>query len=152
MFADCKFLQVCMETHCRCLQLACVSRISQHRCWWDTQNSRRLQRRNPIITPHRPCVLLEQNRWVHERTGWKSSMFGLVQKGGRSAGAGMGRACCGVTIAYDLWEFNWCKEGSGWNGATHAFLLHTQLGWALSYSDTWWSTGNWKHSKFGLTV
>lgn len=45
------------------------------------QNSSRLQRRNPIITPRRPCVLLVENRWVREPTGWKNLADGQRVQG-----------------------------------------------------------------------
>lgn len=119
--------KVCMYL-CACV-CACVwmKDNTVPSCWWDSENSSRLQRRNPIITPRRPCVLLVENRWVHEWTGWKSSRSGLMQKGGRSVSAGMGRAHSDEMLPQDtVWgglndvEGEWAE----WIN-TEKFPLHT---------------------------
>lgn len=73
------------------------------------QNSSRLQRRNPIITPGRPCVLLVENRWVREPTGWKS----LFVDGQRVQGWEGPRRNETLLSEYALSELKWCKWGVG---------------------------------------
>lgn len=148
-----KYCFKCTSLRCVCTSVrvcACVwmKDNTVPSCWWDSENSSRLQRRNPIITPRRPCVLLVENRWVHEWTGWKSSRSGLMQKGGRSVSAGMGRAHSDEMLPQDtVWgglndvEGEWAE----WIN-TEKFLLHTHTQRSgarpLGSSDTWWSTEN----------
>lgn len=112
------------------------------------------------LPPRRPCVLLLENRWVHEWTGWKSSRSAaLIEKrkeaergrgGGRSVSAGMGRGQAltwNVTAQSEGVAVESRGEWAAWIN-TETFLSHTLthacvcVCRCLGDSDTCWSRGN----------